>query len=128
MDKNITIAILVLAMILAMFCAGCMSKNEMYLRMKDIENQANHPSSYQVLTIKGPLNIPEGGELVIQAPTQPFVHANIPDGQAYQLKALNTAALTGGALTMGYWIKRSSGGGNTTTTNSHNNNSTVGGE
>ncbi len=120
MDRNITIAILVLAMILAMFCAtGCMSKNEMYLRMKDIENQANHPPTYQVLTIKGPLNIPEGGELVIQAPTQPFVHANIPNGQEYQLKALNTAAITGAAIAGGYYIKRAAGKGGDTTINNN---------
>ena len=118
MDKTTSIAIIVLAMIAAMFCAGCMTKNEMYLRKKDMENQANHPPTYQVLTIKGPLNIPEGGELVIQAPTQPFVHANIPDGQSYQLRALNTTAITGGAVAAGYWIKRANGGN--TTTNNYN--------
>ena len=106
-------------LILILLLFGCMSKYEYQLRKSDIQNQANHPSTYPVLSIKGPLNIPEGGELIIQVPNMPFQHAPIPDGQAYQLKALNTAAVTGGAVAGGYMIKRAASNGNTTINNNN---------
>lgn len=119
MKQNVILSI-AFFLILILLLAGCMSKYEYQLRKSDIQNQANHPSTYPVLSIKGPLNIPEGGELIIQVPNMPFQHAPIPDGQAYQLKALNTAAVVGGAVAGGYMIKRSAGSGGNTTINNNN--------
>ena len=120
MEKQTALYIIALALILALMCSGCMSKYEYQLRKADVQNQANHPSTYPVLSIKGPLNIPEGGELIIQVPNMPFQHAPIPDGQAYQLKALNTAAVVGGDVAGGYMIKRAAGSGGNTTINNNN--------
>ena len=95
--------------------SGCMSDKEYRLRAKDIDAKKAWPATYQPLAIKGPLTVPEGGELVINVPNAPYRQTDIPDGQAYQLKALNAAMVTGGAITGGYFIK--SAGGSTSTVN-----------
>lgn len=118
MKPNVTVSI-AFFLILILLLFGCMSKYEYQLRKSDIQNQANYPSTYPVLSIKGPLNIPDGGELIIQVPNMPFQHAPIPDGQAYQLKALNTTAVVGGAVAGGYMIKRAASNGNTTINNNN---------
>ena len=94
---------------------GCMTDNEYRLRRADIDAKRAHPATYSPLSVKGPLNVPEGGELVITVPGMPYTPAAIPDGQAYQLKALGVAAAAGAAVTGGYLVK--SAGGSASTVN-----------
>lgn len=103
------------AILAACALTGCMTDNEYRLRRADIDAKRAHPATYSPLRIQGPLNVPEGGELVITVPNQPYTPTPVPDGQAYQLKALGVAAATGAAVTGGYFIK--SAGGSTSTVN-----------
>ena len=96
MKKRLTLAAALAATIVM---TGCMTEREYQLRKNDIEAKKEWKPTYQILSIKGPLNVPEGGELIINAPSQPFVHTNIPDGQAYQLRALTTTEAIGATAT-----------------------------
>ena len=97
-----------------------MTKNEMYLRAKDIDAKRAWPVTYAPLVIKGPLTLDKDSELIITVPNMPYQPTAIPDGQAYQLKALGVTAVTAGAVAGGYFIK-SSGGDTTKNTTIINN-------
>ncbi|MBQ6471210.1 MAG: hypothetical protein IJJ33_04440 [Victivallales bacterium] len=99
--------------------AGCMTKREYQLRSKDIQAKTLWPATYAPLAIKGPLTLDADSELVITVPNMPYSPTAIPDGQSYQLRALGLTAVTAGAITGGYFIKRS--GGDTTKTIINNN-------
>ncbi len=99
---------LVLAMVLMM--AGCMSDNEYMLRMKNTENQALHPATFPVLTIRGPVTIAQGAELTATAPTQPFQPLQVPDGVEAQ-KGIVRDIVTGAVI--GYGLHQA---GNSTST------------
>ena len=58
--------------VVALMLAGCMSGNEYMLRKEQIRAQANHPKTFPVLTIRGPVDIKEGATLTATAPTQPY--------------------------------------------------------
>ncbi len=108
------------ALVVAM-TAGCMSEKEYQLRAKDIQAKGQWPATYTPLAIKGPLQLDANSELIITVPNMPYTPTNIPDGQAYQLKALQTGAMVGGAVAGGYFIKRAAGnGGNTYNTTNNN--------
>ena len=66
MKKRLTVAA---ALAAAIVMTGCMSKYEYQLRKNDIDAKKAWKPTYQVLSIKGPLNVPEGGELIINAPS-----------------------------------------------------------
>ena len=100
-------------------CVSCMSDKEYMLRKQDIEAKTAHPATYSPLVIKGPVTVPEGGEMVITVPNMPYQQTAIPDGQAYQLKALGITATTATAITGGYFIKSASKGGDKTTINNY---------
>jgi len=91
---------LITAMILILSMAGCMSEREYMLRKKNAENAAAHPATFDVLTIKGPVNIAAGAELTAKAPSQPFVPLAVPDGIAAQT-GLVEKGLAIGAITYG---------------------------
>lgn len=114
-----------IAIICCAALAGCMTDNEYQLRKQDIEAKKVHPTTYSPLAIKGPLSVPEGGELVITVPNMPYQPTAIPDGQAYQLKALGITATTAAAVTGGYFIKSAGKGGDTTSTTINNNAATT---
>lgn len=99
---------------------SCMTDKEFQLRKQDIDAKKAHPATYSPLVIKGPVNVPEGGEMVITVPNMPYQPSNIPDGQAYQLKALGITATTATAITGGYFIKSANKRGDTHTTNNYN--------
>ena len=63
-------SIITLVLILAL--TGCMSEREYMLERPNADNAAAHPATFDVLTIKGPVNIAAGAELTTRAPTQPF--------------------------------------------------------
>ncbi len=112
--------LLIAALLGVMAFTGCMPEREYMLRNNDLKAKKAWPATYQPLCIKGPLTVPAGGELVITVPNMPYKQTDIPDSQAYQLKALNAAMITGGAITGGYFIKSASGGGNTTNNTTNN--------
>lgn len=102
------------AIALAALCTSCMTDKEWALRKEDLKAKQQWPATYVPVSIKGPLNIPEGGELVVTVPNLPYNHAPIPDGQAIQASlardVLHTGALLGGAI---YSIKKANTGGKT---------------
>ena len=104
---------------IAFLLASCMTGKEYMLRRADIEAKKAHPTTYSPLAIKGPLNVPDGGELVITVPNMPYQQTSIPDGQAYQLKALGITATTAAAVAGGYFIKSAGGDSNHTTINNN---------
>jgi len=70
----------VLISVLVMVMAGCMSDREYMLRKQNADNAGKHPQTFEVLTIKGPVNIAAGAELTTRAATQPFQPLPVPDG------------------------------------------------
>lgn len=91
---------------------GCMSKMEFALRAKDLEAKQKHPATYTPLVVEGEttITVGKGGKMTVNVPTQPFVPANIPDGQAAQIglvkDVVHTAAIVGGAA---YGIHKANG-------------------
>jgi len=75
--------------------ASCMPGREAYLRKKDIEAKRAHPQTFQPLVISGPFELKEGASLTVSAPTQPFQHTPIPDGQAIWAEATKDIVKTG---------------------------------
>ena len=71
---------LIIGLILILAMAGCMSDREYMLRKANADNAAAHPATFDVLTIKGPVNIAAGAELTTRAATQPFQPLPVPDG------------------------------------------------
>ena len=101
---------ILVVLILAMAFAGCMSDREYMLRKKNAENAAAHPATFDVLTIKGPVNIAAGAELTTRAPTQPFQPLPVPDGIEAQ-RGIVRDVVTGAAI--GYGLHQA---GNSTST------------
>lgn len=106
---------------LAFIVCSCMSDKEYQLRKADLDAKQNWQSTYVPVSIKGPVTIPEGGELVVTVPNMPYTQANIPDGQAIQASLVkdfvHTGALLGGAV---YSIhKANTGSVNKTTINNN---------
>ena len=119
--------ILLIVFVLSFIATGCMSKMEFLLRQKDIEAKKAWPSTYQPVVIKGPVTIPEGGEMVVTVPNLPYTPTSIPNGQEIQANLakdiVHTGAILGGAV---YTIRHVNGGSKTT--NITNNNAAGGGE
>jgi hypothetical protein len=105
---------LIIGLILILAMAGCMSDREYMLRKQNAENAAKHPPVYDVLTIKGPVNIAAGAELTAKAPSQPFVPLAVPDGIAAQTDLAKKAI---GAGLIGYGVSRIGDSGDTTINN-----------
>lgn len=91
---------------------GCMTEREYMLRKSNAENQAAHPTTFEVAHFVGPLTLEDGGEIKIVTPNQPFKPLNVPDGADYQ-RAVIRDAITGAVI--GYGLYRA---GSTTTTKS----------
>ena len=108
-----------LAILAAALAFGCMSEREYQLRSKDIAAKKAWPATYAPLAIRGPLTLDKDSELIITVPNMPYSPTAIPDGQAYQLKALGMTAVTAGAITGGYFIKRAGGDTRHTTINNN---------
>ncbi len=93
------LVVLILAM--AGCFSGCMSDNEYMLRKQNADNAGKHPQTFDVLTVKGPVNIAAGAELTAKAPSQPFVPLAVPDGIAAQqsmVRDIVTGAVIGFGL------------------------------
>jgi len=109
---------LIIGLILILAMAGCfqscMSGNEYMLRKEQIRAQANHPKTFPVLTIRGPVDIKEGATLTATAPTQPYDAIPIPDGAATQADVIKKVV---GAAVIGYGVSRVGDSGDTTINN-----------
>lgn len=105
---------LALVVMLAGCFQSCMSGNEYMLRKEQIRAQANHPKTFPVLTIRGPVDIKEGATLTATAPTQPYDVIPIPDGAATQADVIKKVV---GAAVIGYGISRVGDSGDTTINN-----------
>ncbi len=103
-----------LALVLILALTGCMSEREYMLRKANADNAAAHSSYFDVLTIKGPVNIAAGAELTAKAPSQPFVPLAVPDGIAAQTDLAKKAI---GAALIGYGVSRIGDSGDTTINN-----------
>lgn len=98
---------------------GCMSDKEYQLRAKNIQAQIKHPATYESIRIKGPLNIPATGEIVVNVPSQPFVPQNIPNGMATQ-QAIIRDVITGAIIGYGAYQIGNGTSGNTYNTTNNN--------
>lgn len=105
---------LIAGLILILAMAGCMSDREYMLRKANATNAGKHPATFDVLTIKGPVNIAAGAELTAKAATQPFQPLAVPDGIAAQTDLAKKAI---GAAVIGYGLSRIGDSGDTTINN-----------
>jgi len=99
--------------VVVLLLAGCMSDHEYMLRKKNAENAAAHPATFDVLTIKGPVNIAAGAELTTRAATQPFQPLPVPDGIEAQ-RGIVRDVVTGAAI--GYGLHQAGHNSTTKTT------------
>jgi len=104
---------LIMILALMMVFAGCMSDREYMLRKKNAENAGKHPPVYDVLTIKGPVNIAAGAELTARAATQPFQPLPVPDGIEAQ-RGIVRDVVTGAVI--GYGLHQAGHNSTTKTT------------
>lgn len=112
-----------------LFMCGCMSDKEYSLRKKQFENQANHPTTFDVATISGPVKVEigEGGIIRVTAPNQPFKEIHIPDGMKTQAELIQHLVDIG-AITVVGWKALDGAKGNTRTTINNNNAAPAAGE
>ena len=104
---------LIIGFILILALTGCMSEREYMLRKKNAENAAAHPATFDVLTIKGPVNIAAGAELTTRAATQPFQPLPVPDGIEAQ-RSIVRDVVTGAVI--GYGLHQAGHNSTTKTT------------
>jgi len=112
-DKVKAIFAIWIVAVVALLLAGCMSEREYMLRKKNAENAAAHPATFDVLTIKGPVNIATGAELTAKAPSQPFQPLPVPDGIEAQ-RGIVRDVVTGAVI--GYGLHQAGHNSTTKTT------------
>ena len=104
---------LIMILALVMVFAGCMSDREYMLRKQNADNAGKHPQTFEVLTIKGPVNIAAGAELTTRAATQPFQPLPVPDGVEAQ-RGIVRDVVTGAVI--GYGLHQAGHNSTTKTT------------
>lgn len=104
--------------IIACIVTGCMSEREAWLRGKSADNQKAHSADFEVWRIKGAakIELEDGAEMSVKAPTQPFVPLQVPDGMEAQ-KSIVRDVVTGAVIGVGLHEA-----GNTTSNKTINNN------
>ena len=112
--------VMLIAASAVMFLSGCMSDKEYTLRKKQFENQAKHPTTFDVATISGPVKVEigEGGVVRVTAPNQPFKEIHIPDGMKTQAELIQHLVDIG-AITVIGWKALDEAKGNTKTINNN---------
>ena len=105
------------AAIVAAMLTGCMSDREYQLRAKQLRNQANHPATYDLFTVEGPVKIElaENGRAKVTVPGQPFREIAIPDGVRTQADLVKHLVNVGAIGVLG-WKALDSVNSKTTTT------------
>ena len=113
MIKKYVSAGIMAAMILALsvLAPSCMSDKEWQLRNKQLNNQANHPVTYDALDLTGPITVEvkEGGRVVVKAPNQPFKEVQIPDGIKTQEQLIAHLLDIGAITVLGYKALKEAG-------------------
>ena len=101
---------IILALAVAVL-SGCMTDREYQLRAKQLQNQSNHPSTYDVISLDGPVKIEvvEGGKIRITQPNQPFKEIAIPDGVKTQTELVSHLIDIGAISFLGYRALKNSG-------------------
>lgn len=109
MSKMISIALVLLVML-----CSCMTDKEYQLRMKQLKNQAGHPSTYELFTVEGPItiDIKEKGKAIVRVPNQPFKEISIPDGVKSQTDLVKHL-ISVGAISVVGWHALDKASGNT---------------
>lgn len=99
MFKKLTCVILALLLF-----TGCMSDREYQLRAKQLQNQANHPATYDLFTVEGPIKVElaEGGKAKVTVPGQPFREITIPDGVKTQADLIRHLVSVGAITAVGW--------------------------
>lgn len=95
--------------IIAVFMAvvmltGCMGDKEYQLRKQQLVNQANHPATYDLFTIEGPIKVElaAGGKAKVTVPGQPFREIPIPDGVKTQADLIKHLVSVGAITAVGW--------------------------
>ena len=102
--KGVKMKNLLTAILTTIFLSGCMSDMEYHLRSQQLKNQAAHPSTFDVLSVEGPINIEilEGGNAKVTAPGQPFREIAIPDGIKNQTELVKHLVNIGAISVVGW--------------------------
>ena len=102
--------------------SGCMSDREYQLRAKQLRNQANHPATYDLFTVEGPVKfeLAENGKAKVTVPGQPFREIPIPDGVRTQADLVKHLVNVGAIGALGWKALDSVNSKTTTTTTTTN--------
>ena len=102
MKRAIYIPVSVLVSAFMLF--GCMTDKEYQLRKAQLVNQANHPTTYEVLSVEGPVKveIAQGGKARVTVPNQPFREIQIPDGVKTQAELVQHLIDVGAISVLGW--------------------------
>ena len=114
--KTISMFLAMLFLGISFLSTSCMSDKEWQLRNKQLENQANHPVTYDALDLTGPITVEvkEGGRVVVKAPNQPFKEVQIPDGIKTQEQLIAHLLDIGAITVLGYKALKEAGHNNKT--------------
>lgn len=113
---------LLTGLFLCFCCVSCMSDKEYILRKQQLDNQAKHPTTYDLFTVEGPIKIElgEGGKAKVSVPNQPFKTIPIPDGIKTQEQLIAHLIDIGAISVLGWKSLDRANGKKTTTTNIYN--------
>jgi len=92
------------AMAAVLLLTGCMSDREYQLRKQQLMNQANHPATYDLFTVEGPIKVElaQGGRAKVTVPGQPFREIAIPDGVKTQADLVKHLVSVGAVTAVGW--------------------------
>ena len=112
-----------ICIVITLMLAGCMTEREYQLRKHQLDNQAKHPATFDVLSVEGPVKveISQGGKARVTVPGQPFREIPIPDGVRTQTQ-LAQHLIDIGAISVIGWraLDKATGSHKTTTTTNYN--------
>ena len=103
-------------------CVSCMSDKEYILRKQQLDNQAKHPTTYDLFTVEGPIEIKiaDGGKAKVTVPNQPFKEVHIPDGIKTQEQLIAHLIDIGAISVLGWKSLENANGKKVNTTNIYN--------
>lgn len=99
-----------------------MSDKEYILRKQQLDNQAKHPTTYDLFTVEGPIEIKiaDGGKAKVTVPNQPFKEVHIPDGIKTQEQLIAHLIDIGAISVLGWKSLENANGKKVNTTNIYN--------
>ena len=112
---------LILLLFAIFIFSGCMTERQAWLTSKDMQAKQAWPAFGEIV-MEGPLNIPQGGKLVIPYPNQPYKNYPVPDDGARIAgtitNGVQTAAVVGTVI---YGLHKAGHSGTTKNTTINNN-------